>query len=188
MYEELTMPRLLKQLEQVSAIFPDPRTGGPNIQYEVTDAALGAFAVFFTQSPSFLAHQTAMQKAKGMPRLHRPRAGAKTSGGRAEAEGNLRPRLVHQGQRQVRQGPAPGKGPGETVREGVVQPVVERLATGGRWRKQLGLLAGLAGLVNFFVRYHHGIIMLSTSEVLRSTSSMQASTPSHWHWPVQEES
>ena len=29
------------------------------------DVALGAFSVFFTQSPSFLAHQTAMTEAKG---------------------------------------------------------------------------------------------------------------------------
>jgi hypothetical protein len=65
MYEALTMPRLVKQLEQVSAGFPDPRVGGPNTQYEVTDAALGAFAVFFTQEASFLAHQTAMKLAKG---------------------------------------------------------------------------------------------------------------------------
>jgi hypothetical protein len=28
------------------------------------DAALGAFSVFFTQCPSFLAHQKAMEKAK----------------------------------------------------------------------------------------------------------------------------
>jgi hypothetical protein len=71
MYEELTMPRLLTQLEQVSGSFPDPRTGGPNTQYEVTDAALGAFAVFFTQEASFLAHQTAMKLAKGRSNAER---------------------------------------------------------------------------------------------------------------------
>ena len=71
MYEELTMPRLLKQMEQVSAVFPDPRTGGPNTQYEVTDAALGAFAVFFTQEASFLAHQTTMKLAKGRSNAER---------------------------------------------------------------------------------------------------------------------
>ena len=43
---------------------PDQRTR-PNTKYEMADAALGAFAVFFTQSPSFLAHQRDMQRRKG---------------------------------------------------------------------------------------------------------------------------
>ena len=44
--------------------FPDKRTG-KNLVYSIEDAALGAFAVFYTQSPSFLAHQTLMEQAKG---------------------------------------------------------------------------------------------------------------------------
>ena len=44
--------------------FPDKRTG-KNRVYSMEDAALGAFAVFHTQSPSFLAHQTMMQQARG---------------------------------------------------------------------------------------------------------------------------
>ncbi len=44
--------------------FPDKRTG-KNLVYSIEDAALGAFAVFYTQSPSFLAHQTVMEQAKG---------------------------------------------------------------------------------------------------------------------------
>jgi len=48
------------QLEQL----PDHRSG-KNISYSIKDAALGAFAVFFTQSPSFLAHQRAMEQSKG---------------------------------------------------------------------------------------------------------------------------
>lgn len=43
---------------------PDKRTG-KNTKYSIKDAVLGAFAVFFTQSPSFLAHQKAMEKSKG---------------------------------------------------------------------------------------------------------------------------
>lgn len=43
---------------------PDPRTGA-NTRYSMDDAALGAFSVFFTQSPSFLAHQRDMQRRKG---------------------------------------------------------------------------------------------------------------------------
>ena len=71
MYEALTMPRLLKQMEQVFATLPDARTGGPNTRYEVAHAALGAFAVFFTQEPSFLAHQRAMKLTKGQSNAER---------------------------------------------------------------------------------------------------------------------
>ena len=38
---------------------------GKNTQYEIVDAGLGAFAVFFMQSPSFLAYQRDMQRRKG---------------------------------------------------------------------------------------------------------------------------
>jgi hypothetical protein len=43
---------------------PDYRTR-PNTVYEIADAALGAFAVFFMQSASFLAHQRDMQRTQG---------------------------------------------------------------------------------------------------------------------------
>ena len=46
------------------AMFPDRRKG-KNKRYTMVDAALSAFAVFFTQSPSWLAHQKAMEKARG---------------------------------------------------------------------------------------------------------------------------
>jgi hypothetical protein len=64
------MPELL-EFDQLVAKFhtrleqlPDHRTG-KNISYGIKDAALGAFSVFFTQSPSFLAHQRAMATSKG---------------------------------------------------------------------------------------------------------------------------
>jgi hypothetical protein len=44
--------------------FPDRRTGD-NIAYAMEDIGLGAFSIFFTQCPSFLAHQKTMQQAKG---------------------------------------------------------------------------------------------------------------------------
>jgi hypothetical protein len=44
--------------------FPDKRTGSNTI-YTMRDMGLGAFSVFFTQSPSFLSHQSAMEKAQG---------------------------------------------------------------------------------------------------------------------------
>jgi hypothetical protein len=46
----------------------DVRTG-KNTSYEVSDAALSAFAVFFLQNPSFLAQQITLQKAKGKNNL-----------------------------------------------------------------------------------------------------------------------
>ena len=64
MYEELTLPRLLKALEQVCAEFPDTRTG-QNTQYDLADAGLGALSVFFMQQASFLAHHRALKTAKG---------------------------------------------------------------------------------------------------------------------------
>lgn len=47
------------------AELPDHRRGGNNTRYEIKDAALSAFSVFFMQSPSFLAHQRDMQRLKG---------------------------------------------------------------------------------------------------------------------------
>jgi hypothetical protein len=44
---------------------PDHRTASPNTQYAIPDAALGAFGIFFTPSPSFLAYQRRLQHAKG---------------------------------------------------------------------------------------------------------------------------
>ncbi len=44
--------------------FPDKRTGR-NLQYSMEDVAAAAFSVFFTQSPSFLSHQTAMTETLG---------------------------------------------------------------------------------------------------------------------------
>ena len=58
------LDQLVGLLRQLVAAFPDRRTG-KNKQYSMEDIGLSAFAVFFTQSPSFLAHQKAMQKAKG---------------------------------------------------------------------------------------------------------------------------
>ncbi|MEP6588069.1 MAG: ISNCY family transposase, partial [Polaromonas sp.] len=66
---ELSAPMTVKVLiEQVRSTFeqlPDTRKGGPNQRYVLQDAALSAFAVFFTQSPSFLDYQVRMQKDKG---------------------------------------------------------------------------------------------------------------------------
>ncbi|NET40283.1 MAG: ISNCY family transposase, partial [Cyanothece sp. SIO1E1] len=49
---------------QVLEALPDRRTG-KNTRYGMEDAALSAFSVFFTQNPSFLAHQKMMAASKG---------------------------------------------------------------------------------------------------------------------------
>lgn len=64
MYEELKLAHLIKGLEAAFDGFPEHRRG-KNHHYELADAGMGAFSVFFTQSPSFLAHQRDMKLRKG---------------------------------------------------------------------------------------------------------------------------
>lgn len=59
-----TFGRLVEHLRSVVERFPDARTGAETV-YTMADAALGAFSVFFTQSPSFLDFQRSLQLAKG---------------------------------------------------------------------------------------------------------------------------
>jgi len=47
----------------------DPRQPGKT-RYALSDAGLAAFAVFFTQSPSFLAYQRDMEKRQGTSNAH----------------------------------------------------------------------------------------------------------------------
>lgn len=56
---------MIVSLKRAIKRFPDKRTG-TNTTYTMTDAAAGAFSVFFTQSPSFLAHQELMQQRYGL--------------------------------------------------------------------------------------------------------------------------
>jgi len=44
---------------------PDSRSHSPNLKYKVKDAALGAFSVFFSQSPSFLSYQKSLATQTG---------------------------------------------------------------------------------------------------------------------------
>jgi hypothetical protein len=60
----LSFDRLRSILVTTVTHLPDHRTR-PNRIYEMADAALGAFAAFFVQSPSFLAHQRDMQRSQG---------------------------------------------------------------------------------------------------------------------------
>ena len=60
---KLTFDELLHQIHIVSEQLPDLRSG--DVTYKMLDAALGAFSIFFTQSPSFLDFQRTLEKAKG---------------------------------------------------------------------------------------------------------------------------
>jgi hypothetical protein len=64
MKKEFLFELLTGSLRGAIQLFPDKRTG-KNLIYTMEDAALGAFSVFFTQCPSFLAHQKSMEEAKG---------------------------------------------------------------------------------------------------------------------------
>lgn len=55
---------LIQRWRTVASGLPDPRTGD-NTQFEMADIALSAFAVFFTQCPSFLSFQQNMEQAQG---------------------------------------------------------------------------------------------------------------------------
>lgn len=55
---------IVSSFRQVLSSLPDKRTGR-NSRYGMEDAALSAFSVFFTQTPSFLAYQRMMEGSKG---------------------------------------------------------------------------------------------------------------------------
>lgn len=55
---------IVGSFRQVLSSLPDKRTG-KNTRYGMEDAALSAFSVFFTQTPSFLAYQRMMEGSKG---------------------------------------------------------------------------------------------------------------------------
>jgi len=57
-------------LHQRLAQLPAHRKKGPNPRDRIQDAALGAFGIFFTQSPSFLEYQRRLQYTKGHNNAH----------------------------------------------------------------------------------------------------------------------
>ena len=63
--QPLSFDSMVGYLRSTMAGFPDKRTGS-NYRYSIEDSALGAFSVFFTQSPSFLSFQKNMLKNKGI--------------------------------------------------------------------------------------------------------------------------
>ena len=65
MTNPLSFDALQAILHQSIAHLPDHRQPSPNTRYTMQDAALGAFGIFFTQSPSFLEYQRQLQASKG---------------------------------------------------------------------------------------------------------------------------
>lgn len=59
-----TLDEMITLLGRQFDNLPDQRAG-PNLTYTLRDAGVAAFAVFFMQAPSFLAHQRDMQRQKG---------------------------------------------------------------------------------------------------------------------------
>lgn len=64
MVDPLRFDALVQAFHRVLDHLPDTRRGN-HLTYTLKDAVLAAFAVFFTQSPSFLAHQRSLRQAKG---------------------------------------------------------------------------------------------------------------------------
>ena len=54
---------VISELRSVCASLPDKRTGS-NIRHEMADFGLSALSLFLMQSPSFLAHQRALSRAR----------------------------------------------------------------------------------------------------------------------------
>jgi hypothetical protein len=65
MIEKLSLQGIMSQFRKRWAELPDKRKPNNNTKYEIADGVLAAFAVFFMQSSSFLAHQRLLQSKKG---------------------------------------------------------------------------------------------------------------------------
>ena len=65
--QKMSVPELLTETRALFSNLPDARKTATsnNLKYAVEDAALSAFSVFFTQSPSFLDYQTRMAANSG---------------------------------------------------------------------------------------------------------------------------
>ena len=62
---KFTQSNLITDIKQTFTSLPDARSGnGVYQKYEMSDAALSAFSVFFMQSPSFLDYQKMMEKKR----------------------------------------------------------------------------------------------------------------------------
>jgi len=64
MHEHLSLGSILARIASVFDVRQDNRRAD-RCEYRISDAGLGAFSVFFTQSASFLEHQRDLQRRKG---------------------------------------------------------------------------------------------------------------------------
>jgi hypothetical protein len=64
MTKQVKFQEMLASLRRSVEAVPEHRTGR-NTRYEIADAGLGAFSVFYLQSPSFLAYQQQMRQRQG---------------------------------------------------------------------------------------------------------------------------
>ena len=65
MTQPLSFDHLQALLRQYTAGLPDVRKPSPNTRYTIQNAALGAFGIFFMQSPSFLEYQRQLHQRQG---------------------------------------------------------------------------------------------------------------------------
>ncbi len=65
MIPSLNLQALMKHFRERWSSLPDHRKANNNQRYSIADGVLSAFAVFFMQSRSFLAHQRLLQSKKG---------------------------------------------------------------------------------------------------------------------------
>ena len=65
MTRPLSFDHLQALLRQHTAGLPDVRTPSPNTRYPIQNAAVGAFGIFFMQSPSFLEYQRQLNHRQG---------------------------------------------------------------------------------------------------------------------------
>ena len=65
MTQPLSFDHLQALLRQYTAGLPDVRKPSPNTRYTIQNAALGAFGIFFMQSPSFLEYQRQLNQRQG---------------------------------------------------------------------------------------------------------------------------
>ena len=63
--QNLSLQHIMTRLHNRWSTAPDERKSGNRTQYRIADGVLAAFAVFFMQSSSFLAHQRLLQSKKG---------------------------------------------------------------------------------------------------------------------------
>ena len=65
MRQKLSLQSVMSHFRERWASLPDTRKRNNNTKYAIVDGVLAAFAVFFMQSSSFLAHQRLLQSKKG---------------------------------------------------------------------------------------------------------------------------